>query len=473
MTSRAEGWLAPALTLVIVLVGLRIVALWFAKADLFVDEAQYWFWGQSLDFGYYSKPPLIAWVIRGMTDLVGSDAPFWVRLPAPILHGVTALLLGALAARIAGRTVAVWTVATYLTLPIVAVGSFLISTDTVMAPFLVGALLAYLRVLRGGGAGWAVLSGALFGLAMMGKYAGVYGLLGVALAAVFLKAARPGWVNGALVLLFALVFLGPNIWWNFANDLTTVEHTLDNVSWVREADPVSWNVLGLLGFLAGQLLVFGPILLPAFIWACIRQGGWEGRWLAFLSLPVLLVVSGQALLAEAYGNWAFVAYLGGTILAVWFLLDRGAVLLGLSVAFNALVSTFIAIAPIVPDSLRWGDGDSLMARYMGRDEVSLAILDLAEQEGLDVIVASNRDILADLFYTARDSEVTIYAESDGGRPDHFYEQTRAEPDDLGRHIRIVSRDPNCGVQIADLSPDEGAYAGDSILAYWVEGPCLP
>jgi hypothetical protein len=38
--------------------------LHFDSTDLFVDEAQYWFGRRNIDFGYYSKPPMIAWVIR-------------------------------------------------------------------------------------------------------------------------------------------------------------------------------------------------------------------------------------------------------------------------------------------------------------------------------------------------------------------------------------------------------------------------
>ena len=73
---------------------LRVLALAVTPTDLFVDEAQYWFWGQNLDFGYYSKPPLIAWLIRFVTELANSSEAFWVRLPAPLLHGITAVLLG-------------------------------------------------------------------------------------------------------------------------------------------------------------------------------------------------------------------------------------------------------------------------------------------------------------------------------------------------------------------------------------------
>ena len=54
-------------------------------AELFFDEAQYWAWGQEPAFGYYTKPPLIAWIIGATTSLCG-DTPFCVRLPSPLMH---------------------------------------------------------------------------------------------------------------------------------------------------------------------------------------------------------------------------------------------------------------------------------------------------------------------------------------------------------------------------------------------------
>ena len=97
-----QGWFAPALVVVAAITALRLIALAFNRTDLFVDETQYWLWGQHLDFGYYSKPPLIGWLIRAVTEIAGSNAPFWVRMPGPVLHGVTALALGALGRGSAG-----------------------------------------------------------------------------------------------------------------------------------------------------------------------------------------------------------------------------------------------------------------------------------------------------------------------------------------------------------------------------------
>ena len=46
---------------------LKIGALNFTTFNLFGDEAQYWLWSKELDFGYYSKPPLLAWFLFGHT----------------------------------------------------------------------------------------------------------------------------------------------------------------------------------------------------------------------------------------------------------------------------------------------------------------------------------------------------------------------------------------------------------------------
>ncbi|MBL3567289.1 hypothetical protein JMM59_20110, partial [Rhodovulum sulfidophilum] len=72
-TPDRHGWLGPAAAVVLAVTALRVWLLWLNRMDLFVDEAQYWLWGRELAFGYYSKPPMIGWVIRAATELAGSD----------------------------------------------------------------------------------------------------------------------------------------------------------------------------------------------------------------------------------------------------------------------------------------------------------------------------------------------------------------------------------------------------------------
>ena len=260
------GWLAPVLGLALAVVALRWLALAFDRTDLFVDEAQYWLWGQDFDWGYFSKPPMIGWLIGAVTALAGSDAPFWVRMPAAGLHGVTAVLLAALSARQFGPGSAIWVAAGYLSLPLVAVGSVLISTDTVMMPFLAGALLLHLRLCDQGRSLDAVLLGALVGLGFLAKYAALYFPLGAVLAAVLLPAARMPLRQAGLAVLAFLVVAAPNLAWNAANGLATLSHTAENIGWVQSgAGPDAPGLAGLARFLADQALVAGPVVFVALL----------------------------------------------------------------------------------------------------------------------------------------------------------------------------------------------------------------
>ena len=167
------GWLAPAFAIVAAVTALRLGLLVFNRTDLFVDESQYWLWGQNFAFGYYSKPPLIAWVIGAVTALSGSDSPFWVRAPGAVFHGATAMILAATAARLGSARTAIWVSASYVTLPMATLGSLLASTDTIMAPFFAAALYFHTRLVETGALRFALLAGAMAGLAVLAKYAGV------------------------------------------------------------------------------------------------------------------------------------------------------------------------------------------------------------------------------------------------------------------------------------------------------------
>ena len=74
------------LMMVGVLTVARLAALFATPLELYPDEAQYWLWSRTLAFGYFSKPPMIAWLIW-LTTHIGGDGEAWVRLSAPLLHG--------------------------------------------------------------------------------------------------------------------------------------------------------------------------------------------------------------------------------------------------------------------------------------------------------------------------------------------------------------------------------------------------
>jgi 4-amino-4-deoxy-L-arabinose transferase-like glycosyltransferase len=58
----------------LVIATLAVYRLWIMATspyNLFADESYYYGWAQNLTFGYYSKPPMIAWLIALTTGVCG------------------------------------------------------------------------------------------------------------------------------------------------------------------------------------------------------------------------------------------------------------------------------------------------------------------------------------------------------------------------------------------------------------------
>src|SRR5260370_28461791 len=80
-------------TLFVVLAVTLLRLMWLASApiDPYPDEAQYWIWSRELAWGYFSKPPLIAWVIALTTPLFG-DTDLAAKIPAPLFYAATSIV---------------------------------------------------------------------------------------------------------------------------------------------------------------------------------------------------------------------------------------------------------------------------------------------------------------------------------------------------------------------------------------------
>ncbi len=490
-------WIAAAALVVGTITALRLALLTQDGTDLFVDEAQYWLWGQNLDWGYYSKPPLIGWTLRAVTELAGSDDAFWIRMPGALLHAAAALLLGAAAhegvrqgigahparpdapgsarsSQGAADTAALWTAAAYATLPMVALGSLLISTDTVMAPFYALALWMWLRLCRTSALRDAAACGAAIGLAFMAKYAGGYFLAGAGLAALMVPALRVRWSRAALVLGVFAAVVAPNVAWNLGHDLATVSHTADNVQWVR--DGAAFDPARGLGFVGSQFAVFGPVMFGALLIAAVRPGGALRRGLLWMSMPIVAAIALQAGLSRAYANWAVAAYFAGIVAVVPWLALRYPRWLRTSVAVNAAICVALPLSAVFPRLIGSAD-DPALSRYLGRADLSRAVLAAADAAGAATVVAGHRDILADLFHTGRAARQGLRAVPTAGRAPHYYAQTFPLTGADRGDVLWVARpgETRCGDSMLDpvarFDTSGGAYAGREIVAYLVTEAC--
>lgn len=450
-SSVPEGGAGFRLALVgIVLVTLwRVVLLSFNATDLYVDEAQYWFWGQELAWGYYSKPPLIGWLLRLSTE-IGAVTAFWVRLPLPLIHAGTAVIVALLGRRLFGARIGGLAGFGFVCLPAVALGSLLVSTDTPMLLCFAMALLAFDHLRKGRSAGWALVMGGAIGVGLLSKYAMIYFPVSSVIAAAVLPAARIAPRDALVAAVVALALIAPNLLWNAANDFATLQHTADNTDL---ESGVELDVAKLAEFVLGQFLVAGPVFFGAYLAGLFR---WRSSpnivWLGLMSLPILLIVSVQALVSGANANWAAAGHVGAVLVAAWMLADRrGWLVAGLGI--NLAVTVALPLATVVAD--RWMLGENLaLERYVGQAAVSRWIAEVATEDGADTVVADNRALLADMFFTLRDSELSIYAAPVAGFPSHHYAQKHplppGEEDVLFVHPR--SRVPDCADPGAVIEP---------------------
>ncbi|MGB8839784.1 MAG: glycosyltransferase family 39 protein [Aliidongia sp.] len=298
--------------------------LWLAgnPIDLYPDEAQYWIWAQHLDWGYYSKPPVVAWMIAATTALFGENE-LAIKIGAPLTYIGTSSMVFAIAARLYDRRVAAWAAMAFITLPAVSLSAVIISTDVPLLFFWALATYGFIRAREAGAsAGWWLLVGVACGLGTLSKYFMAFWLAAALLHLLLWPVERVHLRRFGLAVLAAIAVYLPNILWNWAHDFASYRHTGNGA----DIHGLTLHPLSLLEFFGSQFGVFGPIFFAALLW--IAAGAVRGRidrrggLLLILSVPFVAGFCGLALLSRAQPNWAAPAYVTGTVLVVGWLYER-------------------------------------------------------------------------------------------------------------------------------------------------------
>ncbi len=393
----------------------RLAAVRLSPLQLYADEAQYWVWSRHLDFGYFTKPPLIAWLIRLTT--LGNDAEPFVRLSSPLLHGAAGLFLYCTARRLYDSRVGLASLLVYALTPAVQLGAFVMSTDTPLVACLAGGLWAYAAMQSGPEtdgqtAHWraALGLGVALGLAFLAKYAALYAAIGIAAHLILSPSARKAWRWPAILAAigaFALL-AGPNVVWNAAHRFASVGHLQQEAAWGSRKGGIGEA----LGFLASQFGVFGPIpfavLVGGGVWLAVRKR-LESADLLLLcwAAPALLIVLVQAFAAGAKANWAAASFAPGSILvAAWLLRwGRPRVLVFVLATHVALALGGLAVvtAPRLAD--RIGLANALKGVRGGREATMLIIGQARAQQlagPLSAVAIDERELFNTVAYYGRD-----------------------------------------------------------------------
>jgi hypothetical protein len=332
---RRPGWRALGIILIF-----SLVRLWMAgsgQLDLAQDEAQYWDWSRRLQMGYYSKGPLIAWIIAFWTGVFG-DTELGVRFGA-VVHNAAAqgLIYFWLAALLRRPGLALATLLIANSSPLFIAGGVLMTTDNPLLLCWLGGLVCLTGLTERPGSAWP-----LWGLACCA----CFGVLAKFTMLAFLPPALVyAWVlfrqgllpagraRGLALALAGGAFLGllPGLIWNIGHHFATFRH-LEALAGLASAGREAAPLLRpdrVPEYLGAQALLVLPWWLVLMLWqglrlarACLARFREEDDRDFCLNLllclgfwPLWLFFLLWSFHARVYPNWAAMSYAAGFVLA--------------------------------------------------------------------------------------------------------------------------------------------------------------
>ncbi|MEQ8733622.1 MAG: glycosyltransferase family 39 protein [Rhodospirillaceae bacterium] len=474
-------WATIAFAVVLAVTLFRVLVIFSSSIPLFFDEAQYWTWAQDLAFGYFSKPPVIAWAIAGTTAVCG-DGEGCIRMAAPVVHGATAMVVFAIGQALYSGRSGFWAAVTYVTLPGVSLSAVIISTDVFLLFLWSLAFLAFIKAEVSNSWKWWLLLGVALGFGLLSKYAMVFFFLSFVVLAIIRKPysqkevgvfwRRPVFWTAAAI---GLLIYAPNLWWNWSNGFPSYLHTGENIN-IGE-DLV--NPLKALEFLASQLGVFGPILFVAFIVLVLRlvmktRSGHEisdsQRLLLAFSLPVITLIVVEAFLTRAHANWAATAYIAATVFVVGELLHvRKLNLLKGSLALHVLAAAAFYNFDLIVRALDISITPDLdpARRMRGWDHAGDWVEGLRRDHPEVTLLFDDRKVMSELLYYVQPHPFDSVMWNPKNQKNNHYEMTTRIDDSVGQNFLYIIRHDQPDYAATSFSESQliatfrsRAYSGD-------------
>jgi 4-amino-4-deoxy-L-arabinose transferase-like glycosyltransferase len=293
------------------------------------DEAQYWTWSQDLAWGYYSKPPAIAWQIWAGTQIFG-NIELGVRFFAVVISFLISVSLYFLAraCNLTART-AFWTGTAFALTPLGLLSSILAITDGGLVLFWTLACLVVARALTQDKTpnyiilGFIIFAGALFKWLMYVFWPLL--LLGMFF---FPRLRSRSILAGVFISLLGLI---PSIIWNASHDWATFRHVARTVEGGESADigTTALSQGNVIEFLGAQAALLSPILfilLAIALYTSLRYSkklASQGvAFCGFMFIAPFLAYTIWSAFMKMQGNWMDYIYPAGLVFLCWYACER-------------------------------------------------------------------------------------------------------------------------------------------------------
>jgi len=448
------------LFILIIITIFRIYSLHVSPIELSVDEAQYWHWSRDIDFGYFTKPPLIAWIIAFSTLIFGNEE--WaVRLFSPMTHLFISLVLWGTGKFAFGSNSGKVAALIWIFTPAASLGGFIISTDTPLLFFWSLSLFCLLISIRQNSSFSSLFVGIFLGFAFLSKYAALFFLIFLIIWwLIYDRSTFLSIKNILIILLTSTLIASTNLYWNYLNDFATLNHTISNAN----LSVLTLNNNNVIDFLSSQFLVFGPLLLLLYLLVIIDSlfKGRDITLLAMISFPIIILITVQSFLKIANANWAVTAYVGATLIISYYATlkknDVFKIFFYLGLFLNIAISVYILIITINGSFYPLNLKSNPLRKNLGFENLALKIHETYIEEKVSKIIFERRgDISRFNYYLNRydnDLENKIFIKTNSLVPGNFYESNfnyNLINKTKGEKILIVKNFSNLTMNTYDLN----------------------
>ena len=420
--------------------------------NLIGDESYYWDWSRQPDWCYYSKPPMVAWLIGVFTWLLGDYAAV-VRLPTIFLGTVFLGYFHATAKAFYGARAAALALLLILATPINVLANFLMTIDPPLYCFWMMSLYYLRRALFDGDAKAWLWAGFASAAALLSKQVAI-ALPVILLVFLLIDAPRRYYLRQEfwLYLLPMLLVSVPILLWNQQHDWVMFGHSKGHFG---NHEPVSLikHFQHAMDFLLYQVLLLSPVIFLLTIIISIKSGlnfrrlTAEQRFLWLMGPLLLLGVLLLSLLQKVQGNWPMPFYISGLILLAgsW---AAGAwhrtVKFGLGLGLFMVVITYILPLVIQVTQLKDSAFDPTK-RFKSWQEMAINVhferlMAMPELADSFVVALGHRYLASELgFYLPDHPQVYRFEES--GQVTSQYEVWSGPEHFVGKNAFIVGETP--------------------------------
>ncbi len=304
-TFRAGRYSIPAETVLIAAIAavkliIHLVLNYGGGYGIFRDELYYLACADHIDTGYVDQPPFSIYLLAVNRFLFG-DSIFALRLIPAILGALTVFFAG-LTARAMGGTLRAQLFAALgvFAMPILFGMNSIYSMNSIdIFLWTLGGYFVVRLITTGQPRYWLIL-GCIVGIGLLNKISMGWFGAGLALAVILTKERawlKTPWpfIAGAIAFLLFL----PYIVWN-------IQHDMAHLTFIRNASGGKYSSQNAGTFLAGQLLLPNPALLPFWLSGLASFFFWKpGR--KFMMLGIVFVVTAAILLINGHSKAEYLA----------------------------------------------------------------------------------------------------------------------------------------------------------------------